>query len=912
MNVGTTLLDILVVLLAAKAAAELAERAGVPAVVGEIVAGVLIGPSAFNLVHSSDVLQTLGELGVILLLLEVGMSMRLSELAAVGRASTLVAVVGVVVPTFGGLGVALAFGHDFNVSLFLGAALAATSVGITARVFSDLRALAMVEARTVLGAAVADDVLGLVILTVVVRLATGSSVSLAGVLGIVGIAIAFLVATTIAGQWIGPGLFAFVDRFSRSAGTMVAIAFAFTLAFAKLADAAQLAPIVGAFVAGVSLSGSSQRERIQRELRPVGHLFIPVFFLEIGIEANIQAFVRPQVIGIAAALFVVAVIGKLLSPIGAIGSPGDKRLIGLGMIPRGEVGLIFASIGIQDHVLSHDLYASLLLVVLVTTVVTPPLLRWRLQQLRHGRGDARGEVPRPSGGWLRRQDGTVILAAHPPSRLALHVGLEAALALVDSRPSPGLLDWFGVLDPEQTLHWDDDATTLLFRVLLEGNERSWRFLATSGLLERSLPELAEPLSKRQSDPFELDPTQILRFALVDRIRHLTGTDRRVARDWQALKHPEWLLLAALVIDTASEEAPVVLARRLVKRLNLGASAEEEIALLVGQHGLLRGAAENISWLEEETVLQLATRLQTPERTLALAVLSAAINNWTRADRERFDTLVELILRTIADPSLTGREASNTNEARRLQAMARVGEHSSAAKRIRHAPRAYVLSQAVPDLVRHAQLFEPMPRPNHPRVHVHDLESQGEYEVEVAARDRARLLTTVAGVLADHRLDVRRATATTWPDSAALEVFFVRTLAGDTDRSPDAVSLERAISRAFGSPLESSPVPDAVITFDDSASPWYTLCEVRAEDRPGFLHDVTAAFAAADASIHSAQVSMEETEVVDHFELTDHQGRKLSNIAQASVREAVGNGVRLDRRSARQGRPWTLLRRMVRQ
>src|SRR4051794_40521867 len=328
MDVGSVLLDILIVLIAAKVAAELAERVNVPAVVGEIVAGVIIGPSILSLVGSNETLSVLGELGVILLLLGVGMEMDISELGAVGRSAISVACVGVVVPMVGGFAAASALGHSSNQSLFIGAALAATSVGITARVFSDLRALATVEARTVLGAAVADDVLGLVILTVVVRLVSEGSVSIGDVALILVVAIGFLIVATFVGSRLAPSIFQFLDRNARSAGTLVAIAFAFTLGFAELADAAQLAPIVGAFVAGLALSGSSASERIQRELAPVGHLFIPVFFLEIGISARIETFVKPEVLGIAGGLLAVAIVGKLLASVGALGAPGDKLLIG--------------------------------------------------------------------------------------------------------------------------------------------------------------------------------------------------------------------------------------------------------------------------------------------------------------------------------------------------------------------------------------------------------------------------------------------------------------------------------------------------------------------------------------------------------------------------------------------------------
>ena len=170
MSPSHVLLDILVVLVAAKLAAEVAERLRVPAVVAEILAGVLVGPSVLDLVGGDPTLQVLGELGVILLLLQVGMELDLGELGAVGRAALTVATIGVAVPMASGFGAAELLGYDAKTALFLGAALSATSVGITARVFSDLRAVTSTEARTVLGAAVADDVLGLVILTVVVRL----------------------------------------------------------------------------------------------------------------------------------------------------------------------------------------------------------------------------------------------------------------------------------------------------------------------------------------------------------------------------------------------------------------------------------------------------------------------------------------------------------------------------------------------------------------------------------------------------------------------------------------------------------------------------------------------------------------------------------------------------------------------
>ncbi|MEO5679562.1 MAG: cation:proton antiporter, partial [Acidimicrobiales bacterium] len=594
-DVRRVLLEILVILIAAKAAAELAERLKVPAVLGEIVAGVLIGPSVLGLVESSGpasgALRVLAEIGVILLLLEVGMEMDVGELSAVGRASLLVGTAGVVVPFALGAGVATALGEPGKTAIFLGAALTATSVGITARVFGDLKALSSVEARTVLGAAVADDVLGLVILTVVVRLVTEGSVGVGLIAATVGLAVLFLVVTTVAGLSLAPRLFAFVRRFSRSPGTLVAAALAFTLAFAELAQVAKLAPIIGAFVAGLALGKGRDGERIARELKPVGHLFIPVFFLQIGIDADLAAMAKPAVLGLAAALLAAAVVGKLAAVVGLMGSPGDRWLVGLGMLPRGEVGLIFAGIGLREGVLGGNLYAALLLVVLATTLVTPPLLRARLLAVRARRSSPAAR-PVPAGGWLVVEDDTVTLQAVPPDFVALHVAMQAAQLVTTARPGPALLDWLGGLS-DVPLRWDKAATAELLGLLRTGSTRSWRLLESSGVLEQALPELATIVRHRQDDPFELDASHSLRWSLVERLHDLTveGGDQLAAVEHERLAHPDWLLLAALLVDTAGDgpDEPVAAARRLVMRLDLGAGAEEEVALLVGEHRLLLAA-----------------------------------------------------------------------------------------------------------------------------------------------------------------------------------------------------------------------------------------------------------------------------------------------------------------------------------
>ncbi len=387
--------NLLIIIIVARLAAELAELIKIPAVLGEIIAGIIIGPSALGLIDPiknldvANMVLLLGEIGVILLLFQVGLEMDLGEMAKVGKPALLVALIGVLVPFAAGFGVASAFGESGKISLFIGATLTATSVGITARVLGDLRALALRESRIVLGAAVADDVLGLIILTVVVKVVTEGSISVGVVLETIGLAVGFLVITGLLAIYVIPKAFTRIDRVAKSSTTIVAISFALMLAFSLLANQAKLAFIIGAFMAGLAVGRSQQHERIAEGLNPLGHIFIPVFFASIGINADLDAMFQPSVLALATVLTVVAIIGKLVAGFGIGRSPGDKLLIGIGMIPRGEVGLIFASIGLSKGILDNELYGALLLMVLVTTLITPPLLRLKLSK-RH---ESKNSVP---------------------------------------------------------------------------------------------------------------------------------------------------------------------------------------------------------------------------------------------------------------------------------------------------------------------------------------------------------------------------------------------------------------------------------------------------------------------------------------------------------------------------------------
>jgi Kef-type K+ transport system membrane component KefB/glycine cleavage system regulatory protein len=877
------LLDLLLLLVAAKVAAEVAERIKVPAVLAEILAGVVLGPSVLGLVGHGEVLVFLGELGVILLLLEVGLEMDLGELGAVGKASLLVAFAGVALPFAGGFGVASLLGQDLNPAIFVGAALTATSVGITARVFGDLRALSTIEARTVLGAAVADDVLGLVILTVVVRIVSTGSVSALTVAGVVAAAVVFLVVSGGAGIRLAPRLFQVVDRRARSAGVLVVAALIFTLTFAELATVARLAPIIGAFVAGLSLGKTSQAERIRRELSPIGHVLIPVFFVSIGIDVDVRQLIDPSVLGLALGLLVVAAGGKLLASLAAVGSPGDRWLIGLGMLPRGEVGLIFAGLGLREGVLGEDLYAALLLVVLLTTLATPPLLRARLFKVIAARRNAPGQAM-PADGWLAVDATQVELRSHrPSSELAPALALEVArLVATTRRPGSRLLDWFAGLDRSEELGWNRAAQGELFALLREGTARSWRFLETTGMLERILPELATTLERRRADASELDPVRVLRWATVERVHQLASTEA-----YGRLQHPDRLLLAALVLDVAGEyEPPLVAARQLARRLRLGVDAEQEIALLLSDRTLLLAAARRPDGLDEDRVVPLAVHLAAAERARALHLLTLASEDLDRWERARLAELVDRVLAALAQTAVTGIDARGLAERRLAEAQALVPDRGTR-ERLAHAPRPWLLGQPSEALARQASLLEPLPAGDGIRVGVVGR------RVDVACRDRRGLLAAVTGVLADARLTIEEATTATWPDGGVVQTFSVD---GPDVDGPQLAARIQAALRAGA--LSADPVVAAAVSFDDDASPWYTLADVEAPDRPGLLHDLTAAFAAAGVMIHSARVTTHEGLALDRFELTDGRGGKVAAGDQERVRAVLLHGATPGRRGRR--------------
>lgn len=874
-DLARLLLDLLLVLAAAKLAAEVAERLKLPAVLGEILAGVAIGPSGFGLIHLTDArgvsLAVFAEIGVLLLLLQVGMEMDLAELGKVGKASLLVAVIGVVVPFATGAAVGIMFGQSTNTAVFIGAALTATSVGITARVFGDLHALATMEARIVLGAAVADDVLGLVILTVVVKVVTGGSVGVGTIASTLGLAIGFLVVTGIVGLMFVPRLLDAVHRRSSSPATVTVAAVALTLGFAELADAAKLAFIIGAFMAGLGLARSRQHERIARDLGSVGNLFIPVFFAQIGINADLAAMAKPSVLGLAAVLSVVAVIGKLVAAAGAVGTRADKLLIGLGMIPRGEVGLIFASIGLSNGVLNADQYGALLMVVLLSTVVTPPLLRIRL-----GRTSAPPELPiteEPAEGWLTTADGEIRLHGTPPGALTVPLALTTAALTANARPSSGLLDWFAA-NRNTELGWEHDDTTALVRLLRSDNPRAWRFLDVTGVLERALPEVAHAMGRRRADLGDLDPMGALRFPVVERLDDLAPVLGIATDD---------LILAGLAADVCAEsDDSSQCAQSLTHRL-VSESEAERIAAIVADAHLLRAGAHDPEVFDRTEILQLATHLASAAHARDAYELALALGPLTRWHREALDERLALVTAALEHPELTGTEANNLAGARRIAAE-RLLTEPAAIERLRFASNSYLLSHEADELARQAQLVEPLPRSGTVRVAVAPLPEPDRWKVEVACRDIDGLLARLTEVLTQNGLDISGASIATWPDGAVLDSFVLVSRV-----RPSAKQLALAFEAGLDMRLAPVAMPTLSIEFDNTALPWHTSVVVTGPDRPGALLAVSAAFATADVVLHSARISTSEHRVNDRFAVSDRLGRKLDTAAMDRIRLALIEG-----------------------
>lgn len=376
---------LMVVLTAGRLAGALAQRLGQPAVLGELIAGVLVGPSLCGWVDPDhQALKMLSELGVVMLLFAIGMETDLTQLVRVGATSMTVAVCGVVVPFVLGYAACRLLGQSDLRSIMAAATLTATSVGITARVLSDLGYLRSVEGQIILGAALIDDVLGLLLLTIIEGLSEGHAISVGLVLGSSARAFGFLIAAAAASAWGAPVLSRLTARVE-SPGTLTVFAVILALALSWLAEWSGSAMIIGAFSAGLILSRMTRLHEVERGITTLGHFFVPIFFVLVGAAVNVAALSPATPDGryalfVGCILIVLGIAGKLAAGYAPFWFRGNKLVVGVGMIPRGEVGLIFARIGLAAGVFDAGLFGAATLMVIVTTLAAPPALKCLLRK----------------------------------------------------------------------------------------------------------------------------------------------------------------------------------------------------------------------------------------------------------------------------------------------------------------------------------------------------------------------------------------------------------------------------------------------------------------------------------------------------------------------------------------------------
>lgn len=411
---ASVLLSLVVIYFAAKIGGELCARVNLPSVLGELIGGVIVGVSALHLIvfpeagvgpesplvgfvggiaglepadflqifrGESEVISILAELGVIILLFEIGLESDLKELIRVGPQAAVVAVIGVVVPFAAGTaGLIGLFGIGTVPAVFAGAALTATSIGITAKVLAELQKLSSTEGQIIIGAAVLDDVLGIVILAVVASLAKTGEIEILNVVYLIAGAVVFLVGSILLGRLLSPYFVAMVEQM-RTRGQVLISSLIFAFVLAYIAAAINLEAILGAFAAGLILAETPIHKELEEQISPIADMLVPIFFITVGAKTDISVLNpldpanRPGLI-IASFLVVVAIAGKVVTGFAVFGQPGINRLaVGIGMVPRGEVGLVFAGVGAASGVLSESLDAAIIAMVIITTFMAPPLLR---------------------------------------------------------------------------------------------------------------------------------------------------------------------------------------------------------------------------------------------------------------------------------------------------------------------------------------------------------------------------------------------------------------------------------------------------------------------------------------------------------------------------------------------------------
>jgi Kef-type K+ transport system membrane component KefB len=416
MVLAAVLLSLVVIYFASKVGGELSNKIGLPAVLGELIGGVVIGISLLHLLvfpeggtdgsnslimtflqttagltpeatpqvfaAQSEVISVLAELGVIILLFEIGLESNLKDLMEVGIQAVVVATVGVAVPFAAGTaGLMTIFGISAVPAIFAGAALTATSIGITSKVLSELGRLNSKEGQIILGAAVIDDILGIIVLAVVASLAKDGAVDVGNVIYLIISASTFIIGAIVLGNVFNKSFVAIADQL-KTRGELVIPAFIFAFVMAYIASIVHLEAILGAFAAGLVLEETDRRKELQKQVIPIADMLVPVFFVTVGAKTDfgvLNPAIPTNREGLIMAIFLitVAIIGKVVTGLTVFGQPGINRLaIGVGMIPRGEVGLVFAGVGAASGAISKPLGAAIIMMVIITTFIAPPLLRW--------------------------------------------------------------------------------------------------------------------------------------------------------------------------------------------------------------------------------------------------------------------------------------------------------------------------------------------------------------------------------------------------------------------------------------------------------------------------------------------------------------------------------------------------------
>ena len=372
--------QLFVLLLATKIGDEIFKRIGQPPLVGEILAGLIVGSAVLGWYEINEGTALFAEIGVVFLLFRVGLETRLADLLRVGPQAGAVGTLGIALPFIGGVGLGLAFGLTTEVTVFLAAAMVATSVGITSELLMEQRALGTSSGRVILGAAVIDDVLAMIILATATGMAAGG-VSVERIALLLLVALGFIAVVVVGGTGVlrrRPSLLT-DPVFAR---TPFLPGMIIMLGLAALAAAIGLAALIGAFLAGMVVGESSERHALEEEVAPVAAFFTPFFFGAIGAQIDLAGLVNPVALGMLVAVTLVAVATKFLgSFIGAI-SLGARRavLVGWGMVPRGEVGIVVAGLGLQIGVIEGSIYSIVVAMAVATTLLVPPfmprLVRW--------------------------------------------------------------------------------------------------------------------------------------------------------------------------------------------------------------------------------------------------------------------------------------------------------------------------------------------------------------------------------------------------------------------------------------------------------------------------------------------------------------------------------------------------------